>query len=144
MAYNKDQIVNLYNLTKMKLNYCNIYTEPTVFSGGAMVMFGLRNTTQDLDLNVTKNAWEQLTRMNFPTSTLSDGGGVIHFSDSVDIHYSDEIGRFYTGKVLHQDIKQLLEFKLKLNRPKDQHDIILLRDMLERREVTWHNGLLAI
>ena len=110
-------------------------------AGGAMVMHGLRAETADLDIIVSPEVFEALGRMH---GFIEAKPGKPRFVDlGSDVELSDNFDNAFPADSLShaieidgvrvQPLEDILGFKEKLNRPKDQHDIKLLRDEIERR-----------
>lgn len=109
-----------------------------VSHGGAMLMHGLRESTQDIDLTVNKRVWDKFVELGFEVKVLPDCGlvkgiSLISVTENIDIHLSDVD---YSGKLLlenniyFRDLNTTLNDKILLGRKKDEKDIILLKSLL--------------
>ena len=109
-----------------------------VSHGGAMLMHGLRESTQDIDLTVNKRVWDKFVELGFEVKVLPDFGlvkgiSLISVTENIDIHLSDVD---YSGKLLlenniyFRDLNTTLNDKILLGRKKDEKDIILLKSLL--------------
>ena len=109
-----------------------------VSHGGAMLMHGLRESTQDIDLTVNKRVWDKFVELGFEVKVLPDCGlvkgiSLISVTEYIDIHLSDVD---YSGKLLlenniyFRDLNTTLNDKILLGRKKDEKDIILLKSLL--------------
>lgn len=109
-----------------------------VSHGGAMLMHGLRELTQDIDLTVSKRVWDKFVELGFEVKILPDCGlvkgiSLISVTENIDIHLSDVD---YSGKLLlenniyFRDLNTTLNDKILLGRKKDEKDIILLKSLL--------------
>lgn len=109
-----------------------------VSHGGAMLMHGLRESTQDIDLTVNKRVWDKFVELGFEVKNLPDCGlvkgiSLISVTENIDIHLSDVD---YSGKLLlenniyFRDLNTTLNDKILLGRKKDEKDIILLKSLL--------------
>lgn len=105
-----------------------------VISGGTMLLYGLKETTEDVDIKVKPDYFEELkTKFKFKKSPkypylweLDDETevAVLDFDDS-DVMTVDG----YPAESLELQLKWMLEH----NRPKDQKKIRAIRDYLSRR-----------
>ena len=105
-----------------------------VISGGTMLLYGLKETTEDVDIKVKPDYFEELkTKFKFKKSPkypylweLDDETevAVLDFDDS-DVMIVDG----YPAESLELQLKWMLEH----NRPKDQKKIRTIRDYLGRR-----------
>lgn len=105
-----------------------------VISGGTMLLYGLKETTEDVDIKVKPDYFEELkTKFKFKKSPkypylweLDDETevAVLDYDDS-DVVMVDG----YPAESLELQLKWMLEH----NRPKDQKKIRTIRDYLSRR-----------
>jgi hypothetical protein len=103
--------------------------EVIVGAGGAMVVHGLRNETEDIDVAVGCANFEKLAHL--PFHYFPRGGKRILVREYkrllVDVHEDDDLtGEIKNGVNVHS-LQKLLAFKLSLNREKDQADIAVLK-----------------
>lgn len=106
----------------------------TVVAGGAMLLMGLRDSTDDLDIQMPSELYYQVKALEMhPTKSLGDLAcpELLTLLPKVDLHPSCEIGESITFGVRHQSPAQILLLKKRLNRPKDQVDIARLTALLE-------------
>ena len=106
-------MLNLRNLTCQKLILL-------FFLGGSLLMRGLRETTADLDLCVSKELARQIDLYNAP----KDEKGF--FTPFENCQMKDDFEDFEFDVVdgyRCETLESILEFKKKANRPKDQVDI---------------------
>lgn len=102
-------------------------------AGGALVLYGLRETTRDIDLGCEPSLAEELEAAGFPVTLKEGGGRMIHLPGNIDV--SENFGwgtvRLVEGipTVSPEDV---LALKLRLDRPKDQEDIARLRAFLKQ------------
>ncbi len=105
-----------------------------VISGGTMLLYGLKETTEDVDIKVRPDYFEELkAKFKFKKSPkysylweLDDETevAVLDYDDS-DVVMVDG----YPAESLELQLKWMLEH----NRPKDQKKIRIIRDYLSRR-----------
>lgn len=103
-------------------------------AGGALVLYGLREATQDIDLGCEPSLADQLEAAGCAAVRKPDGSRKLHLPPDIDVFEGWGRGtvRLVAGipTVSPEDILQL---KLQLNRPKDQPDIAKLRAFLGQR-----------
>ena len=103
-------------------------------AGGAMVLYGLREATRDIDIGCEPSLAAELEAAGFPVEEKPNGRRMIHLPGGIDV--SENFGR---GTVqLVEGIptvspEDVLALKLWLNRPKDQEDIARLRAHLAEK-----------
>lgn len=93
-----------------------------ILAGGSMVMHGLRDKTQDLDLCVSEPVAKQLGLSN----KKPNKDGYYELSDDVDVMVGmTKIASEPSsdGRYLCQKLDDILRFKKQRNLPKDQQDI---------------------
>lgn len=112
-----------------------------VGAGGALVMMGLRENTEDIDVSVSKEVFEEYLKR--PGAEMEVYPATGKFPErktvrcepfpEVDLHIrmDEEIGFMHEGVFIYEPAYNL-HFKCKLNRPKDQMDIIALYNALNK------------
>jgi len=102
-----------------------------LLTGGAMVLYGLRPQTHDIDLGCTKNLADRLEAQGFPVSRLPDGTRKILLGRDVEIFEGWLYGQvqFLEG-VPVISLEGLMEMKKRLGREKDLRDIRLIENFL--------------
>ena len=102
-------------------------TEYWVITGGAMVLYGFRPQTHDIDLGCTTALADRLEQQGYPVSRTVDGSRKIAYADDVEIFEN-----WLEGTVELVDgipvvsVDGLIEMKRKLGREKDLADIALI------------------
>ena len=102
-------------------------------AGGACLLHGIRPSTGDLDLELTREVFDQVVKEHdLVVQHLDNGWMLANVSPGVDIHPVDEspLEGVFVGGIYTTSLQQTLDFKLRLNRPKDQDDIIKLKELL--------------
>lgn len=127
---NRDDFIQLYHRVVGELKVMGLEGPITAVAGGAMLVEGLRATTDDLDLQVQKDLWVKLVQAGYPRVASPHGGEILTFSEKVDFHHSQEVGAAVTDGVRHQSLAQVLALKKRLNRAKDQADIAAIERRL--------------
>ena len=102
-------------------------TEYWVITGGAMVLYGFRPQTHDIDLGCATSLADKLEREGYPVSRTADGNRKIAYAHDVEIFEN-----WLEGAVEMVDgvpvvsVDGLMEMKRKLGREKDLADIALI------------------
>ena len=119
-------VLNNYNLDKTKY---------IVISGAAMVLLGIKDTTNDIDIATTKEYYDYL--LNNYNCKLE-----LKNMNNINVHYIDDIINFsydffttdciIKNGIPVQKIEDLIELKRLLNRDKDKKDIELILSFLQK------------
>ena len=102
-------------------------TKYWLITGGAMVLYGLREQTSDIDLGCTSDLADLLQQEGFPVERMPDGTRKIVVAEDVEIFENwleDRVERFEGVPVI--SIRGLIEMKRALGREKDFRDIQLI------------------
>ena len=103
-------------------------TEYWLVAGGAMVLYGLREATGDIDLGCTARLAGELERRGCPTVRLEDGTRKISLGDDCELFENWLYDRVETVEgVPVISLRGLLAMKQALGREKDRADIEKLR-----------------
>lgn len=103
-----------------------------LITGGAMVLYGLRDTTNDIDLGCSKALADTLEKSGYPTTKLSDGTRKISVADDIEIFEEWLFDRVEIRDGISViSLKGLLEIKKSLGREKDLKDIELIEKSFE-------------
>lgn len=112
-------------------------TEYWLVAGGAMVLYGLRETTADLDLGCTTSLADELERRGCPTFRMEDGTRRISLNDQCELFENwlyDRVEMIEGVPVI--SLQGLLTMKKRLGREKDRADIEKIQlALLERKDV---------
>lgn len=124
---NRQEIVGLLRETALDK------TAYWVTSGAAMVLYGLRDRTRDIDLGCTTSMADRLEQKGYPVEILRDGSRKIAFSDRIELFENWLEG----GIVLLEglpvvSLEGLLRMKEALGREKDLEDIRLIKEQLSK------------
>ena len=106
-------------------------TEFVILSGGSLLLRGLRESTADLDITVSKQLSRELHLHQCP----QDEHGL--YMPFEDVQMMDDMERFRFDLVdgyQCETLEQILEQKRKWNRPKDQKDIERILRHLESEQ----------
>ena len=129
---NKQEFVNTLNtwLEENQINSCDTY----VSHGGMLLLVGLRSSTDDIDLTVTKEVWDKFEVTGlYPVVNIGNGTYLMSVTDVIDIRICERrYSRLIeTDGIQHPTLEETLEDYLVLNRPKDQETIKLLKKLLQ-------------
>lgn len=110
-----------------------------VSHGGSLLMLGLREDTDDIDLTVSQNIWDRLINEGYevqilPATATYPEVHIISVTEDIDVHLinpEDEMVLDELDGIMYRNATTTLLDKLKLNRDKDQADIAALKEMLE-------------
>jgi hypothetical protein len=100
--------------------------------GGALLMMGLRDSTDDLDLDVTKETYERLVTTYNLKREMRKVGECADWNQHVSLKADDDLSRgVFIHDVWVSTPEDVLRRKEALNRPKDQDDIVKLKRLIE-------------
>ena len=122
--------VELLNLLE-KLNFPK--DEYYVLSGASLVLRGIREEAGDLDLCISEELFNQIKDKYELTDEKKNECGFYKISDNLEVvvdqkeKFKMEEGEKYNL----EDLKTILDFKIKRNKPKDQKDIENIKKYLE-------------
>lgn len=106
-------------------------TQYWVITGSAMVLYGLRNQTHDIDLGCTRQLADSLQNQGCPTTVMADGTRKIQLQKDIEVFEN----WIFDGVTTIEDIpvislNGLVEMKKALGREKDRRDIALIEAAL--------------
>lgn len=128
------QLLDKKGFVKLYNDFCKEIQYPAVVSaGGALLVMGMRELTDDLDLDVSDEIYDKYyydpKYKNLIHSTPV--GEYIQVKDKVSIHRLDRRASLTVIEgIACYSANDLLLQKLRLNREKDQEDIRKLRELL--------------
>ncbi|MBR6504285.1 MAG: hypothetical protein IKT41_00950 [Clostridia bacterium] len=105
-----------------------------ILSGGCLVLYGLKENTNDLDLCVSKKAFEMLKeKFDFGEENKSEHD-FYQINDYCEVIVKDKKDWKYSEIDGYQveDLETLLAFKERRNMEKDKQDIINIRRYLNK------------
>ena len=114
--------IELLNLLK-ELNFPK--DEYYVLSGASLVLRGIKEEANDLDLCISKELFNHIKNKFNLTDERKNECGFYKINDNLEIvvdkkeDFKMEIGEKYNL----EDLQTILDFKLKRNKPKDKDDI---------------------
>lgn len=121
---NKEEILKVLN------KYGFDTKEYIVLSGAAMVLLGIKEYTNDIDITVTEDYYKYLlNNYNCTLEKVSEQNNKVYFIDNiinfrVDFYYTECV---VVNNIRVQSIESILKLKKSLNREKDKKDIDLLK-----------------
>lgn len=120
----------LDRLEKLKLDknrYC-------VISGGVLLVYGLKDTTSDIDIKIRPDYFEELKSIiNFKKSPKLEYDDLYEIDDDIEVavrDYDDADVRMVDGCPV-ESLELTMQWWIDHNRPKDQEKIQLVKDYLE-------------
>lgn len=128
---NKEEIICLLKEAAFDIN------KYWVTSGAAMVLYGIKDVTRDIDLGCTSQMADELENKGYYVEILRDGSRRIVFSETIEIfeNWIEDKVIFFEGLPI-VSIDGMILMKEKLGREKDHEDILLInefRSCLEKR-----------
>ena len=105
-----------------------------VTSGAAMVLYGIRDRTRDIDLGCTSQMADKLEKEGCSAEILHDGSRRIVFSETVELfeNWLEDRAVLLEGLPV-VSLDGLIRMKETLGREKDRQDILLLKEYRTRR-----------
>ncbi len=124
---NKEEIIRLLKEAAFDAG------EYWVTSGAAMVLYGIRDVTRDIDLGCTSKLADELEGRGYPSEVLSDGSRRIVFSEEIELfeNWIEDQAVLLEG-IPAVSLKGLIRMKEKLGREKDRNDILLIKEHLAK------------
>lgn len=122
---NKEELYKLVEKLKLPI------TEYCILSGGSLVMHGIRENTNDLDIDITKKGFEIIKKYFSPT-LVDENKKLYKITENIECFLDNN---FETDIELIdgypcQSLMSVYRLKKKLNREKDQSDIIAIKKVL--------------
>ncbi len=116
------KIIQKYNLPK---------EEFIILAGSSLVIRGIKNKTNDLDIAVSPNLYNYLLKNYNPIK--EENTYVIDNLNFGSLYYNEDFDIINGYKV--QKLNNLIKFKQKLNREKDKKDLILINKYLNSQNM---------
>ena len=106
-----------------------------VVAGGAMVLYGIKEETQDIDLGCSCKLADLLEKDGHLTGRTEDGNRRFRYSDSIEVFENWLEGSIVDiAGIQAVSLDGLLEMKKKLGREKDLKDIELIKSYMSYKE----------
>lgn len=128
---NKEEIICLLKEAAFDIN------EYWVTSGAAMVLYGIKDMTRDIDLGCTSKMADKLEDKGYHIEILRDGSRRITFSETIEIFEN-----WIEDKVILLEglpivsIDGMIRMKEKIGREKDLEDILLINEFRNNHRQT--------
>jgi len=103
-------------------------------AGSAMIFYGLRETTNDIDMGCTSSLADELEN-KFPTKRIKDGTRRLELRNDIEMYESwieDKVVMIEGFPII--SIEGLLKIKQRLNREKDQLDIVKIKEYINNKK----------
>ena len=104
-------------------------------AGGAMVLYGFKEQTRDIDLGCSKHLADILEQQGYETIFLEDGLRRIIYNSTIEIFelwIKDSVVMVEDIPVV--SVKGLIEMKKDLGREKDHRDIELINQQIDNSD----------
>lgn len=118
---------------KKKVDSLNFNKEDyCIISGGVMLMYGLRESTSDIDLKISSSLFEKLNGEGSLTKN-SKMDGLYNYRDDIELMALgfDQNNVVMVDGYPVETLEKQLEWKLAAGREKDQKDIELIQKYLK-------------
>ena len=123
---NKEEFIKkLDSLNLDKERYC-------IISGGVMLLYDLKSTTEDIDIKVRPDYFEEL-KENYIFKKSPKYPYLYELDETTEVavlDYNDEDVRFVDGHPV-ESLELQLKWMIKQNRPKDQAKIKIIKNFLK-------------
>ena len=104
-----------------------------IMSGGAMVFHDIREQTNDVDLKIMPEYFEELSKKYDIKPSPKNYEDLYVFADDVELkvaNFSEDEVEIIDGYMVRK-LEKELEWKLEYNRPKDKEDIRKIKERLK-------------
>ena len=106
-----------------------------VITGAAMVLYGIREVTHDIDMGCTADMADKLEKAGYLYKITSDGNRRFKIGDDIEVFENWLFDKVVTVEGIPViSVKGLMEMKQKLGREKDKRDIKLIEEYIHGRE----------
>lgn len=124
---NKEELIKL--IENLNLPQDEYY----ILSSGVLVLYGLRDLAGDLDLCVSEELFNSLKEKYNIKEEDKNSCGFYKLNDLVEVVVENKknFTRDFKDGYPVETLERILKFKKKVNRPKDQRDIIKLEEYLK-------------
>lgn len=102
-----------------------------IMSGGALVAHGLREQTNDLDIDITKKGFDML-KEKYSLELVREDIKQYKVTDKIECFLVDKLESdiIYIDNYPCESLISIYNFKKKMNREKDQKDILAIEKFL--------------
>ncbi len=124
---NKQDIINRLN------SFPYSKSEYWVITGSAMVLYGIREKTHDIDMGCTTVLADQLEKDGYVPSIIESGNRKFVIGEDIEIFENWKYGPVeIIDGVPVLSLPGLVEMKQSLGREKDYRDIALIKDFIDK------------
>jgi hypothetical protein len=123
---NKNELIALVDSLNMPKNMYRI------LSGGSLVMMGIKEKTNDLDMSITSELFEILKNKYDIKKSDKDINDLFCINDLIEFMVEDEFEYTMVDNYPCEPLLNVLKFKEEKGRPKDLIDIISINDYIKR------------
>lgn len=107
-----------------------------VITGSAMVLYGIREQTHDIDMGCTTAMADQLVADGYSYQLTESGNRKFNYGDDIEIFENWKCGSIeYIEGIPVLSLDGLIEMKQDLGREKDFRDIALIKEFCRGREL---------
>lgn len=125
----RTDIINLLNQTDFNPS------EYYLSFGAALVMYGVRAETDDIDMGCSKELADRLESEGYKTVLMENGKRNIKYSEKIDIYEDWSEGEIVIiDNIPVLSIQGVLAMKKRFNREKDKRDIALIEEYLRNQK----------
>ena len=105
-----------------------------VVTGSAMVLYGIKDETRDIDLGCSAKLADRLEADGYPAERLPDGSRKLVIGSDIEIFEKWLFDRVeYIDNIPTISLKGLIMMKESLGRPKDLKDIAAIKEFINRQ-----------
>lgn len=126
---NRVDIINVISLLKFPI------TEYWLGYGAALCLYGIKETTKDIDCGCSPMLFNELIRKGYKVEKSPMGGDMIRINEHVDFFYEEyppESSLIYIWGIQVQTLESIREEKLQRGREKDLADVKLIDESIAR------------
>ena len=106
-----------------------------VITGSAMVLYGIREQTHDIDMGCTSAMADQLVADGYAYQLTESGNRKFNFGDDIEIFENWKCGSIeHVEEIPVLSLDGLIQMKQEIGRDKDLKDIALIKAYKEKAE----------
>lgn len=126
LSLDKNQIIK--KLMDFPIDSSSYY----LIMGSALVMYGIKETTNDIDVGCISEAFDSLINNGFKPDKSRSGIDKIVFSQDINIYRewkTDYV--LYINGIPVADLKSIMDDKIRFGRPKDTEDVKKIMEFIK-------------
>lgn len=129
LSLNKGQIMKI--LKDFPIDRSSYY----LIMGSALVLYGIRNETNDIDIGCTKEVFNSLLENGYQAIESRSGLEKIIYSQDISIYKEWKVNEvMFLEGIPVADLKSILNDKIRFGRKKDVEDIIKIKELLKSQQ----------